>query len=157
VQLNEDLAERLIFSPLMDVHKLPSSYGPAQFWARALRPLYVRFGVSQSTANHTAAPAADLSPHLLSRLCAALEKCRTFRDDAALLPLFVDRRISPWRGDCQTLRIVPARHCRDDYLLPQNQHFWRKCSVLFLRVLADRTSPRMRRIASFVYSPMHRG
>ncbi len=141
VQLYEDLAERLIFSPLMDVHKLPSSYGPAQFWARALRPLYVRFGVAQSTANHTA-PAADLSPHLLSRLCAALEKCRTFRDDAALRPLFVDRRISPWRGglpdaaDCAG-RVIAVI----DYLLPQINISGENALVLFLRVLADRTSP----------------
>lgn len=45
-QLYGDWAARLIFSPLMDAHKLPSSYGPAQFWGRALRPLYAQFGVA---------------------------------------------------------------------------------------------------------------
>ncbi|HNT76121.1 MAG TPA: hypothetical protein PKH77_13990, partial [Anaerolineae bacterium] len=77
-QLYGEWAERLIFSPLMDAHKL-SAFGIAQFWTRALRSVYAHFGVVSSALNDE----ADSLEHLQAALSTARQALGALERQAA--------------------------------------------------------------------------
>jgi hypothetical protein len=86
---------------------------------------------------------AALSPSLAQRLRRTLLRCGPFESDAALRVVFVDARIADWRDDIPDN--TPSRGRQVDAFIEalrdQRSAQGENALVLFLRVLADHTSP----------------
>ena len=84
-----------------------------------------------------------LPPELEQRLRTTLLRCGPFASDRALRAVFVDARIATWRDDIPDN--TPSRGKRVafliDALMEQSAASGDNALVLFLQVLADRTSP----------------
>jgi|GEM_PF-3649951 len=81
-----------------------------------------------------------ISPHSYAELQATLLRCGPFRSDNALSPLFVDSRISQWRGMLPS-RDNPAERVQAviEKLAARHDAQGENALVLLLRVLRDRT------------------